>query len=45
LGVLLEVKTILKAEGLLGLYKGLSPNIFRGAILTGTKMATYDKTK
>ncbi|CAD8086292.1 unnamed protein product [Paramecium primaurelia] len=40
-----EITHILNHEGILGLYKGTMPNLIRGAILTGTKMATYDQTK
>lgn len=40
-----EVRRILKTEGIKGLYRGTLPNVTRGAILTATKMATYDHTK
>lgn len=40
-----EVKSIVQKEGVIGLYKGTFPNVTRGAILTATKMATYDHTK
>ncbi|CAD8178661.1 unnamed protein product [Paramecium octaurelia] len=43
--VFAEITQILHHEGILGLYKGTMPNLLRGAILTGTKMATYDQTK
>lgn len=40
-----EAWSIVKNEGILGLYRGTFPNVTRGAILTATKMATYDHTK
>lgn len=40
-----EIWNILKTEGIMGLYRGTLPNVTRGAILTATKMATYDHTK
>jgi len=45
LGFINEVARIIKTEGFMGLYKGTFPNVTRGAILTATKMATYDHTK
>ena len=35
----------MKRDGILGFWKGMTPNLMRGAILTATKMATYDSTK
>lgn len=40
-----EALSIIKTEGIRGLYRGTLPNVTRGAILTATKMATYDHTK
>ena len=45
MGAVAEINKILGNEGIKGLYKGMAPNLLRGAILTGTKMATYDQTK
>lgn len=45
LGFVSEAMRIIKTEGIMGLYKGTLPNVTRGAILTATKMATYDHTK
>ena len=40
-----EVLKIVRIDGIKGLYRGTLPNVMRGAILTATKMATYDHTK
>ena len=45
LSLVKEVLRIVKTEGVRGLYRGVLPNVTRGAILTATKMATYDHTK
>ncbi len=41
----IEMKKIIEKEGILGLWRGMLPNLTRGALLTGTKMTTYDHTK
>ncbi|KAL4460985.1 hypothetical protein ABPG74_016457 [Tetrahymena malaccensis] len=44
-GFIQEISKIIEAQGVQGLWRGLMPNLTRGAILTGTKMTTYDHTK
>lgn len=44
-GLLHAIKTIVKEEGFLGMYKGSGPTSFRGAIVAGAEIASYDEIK
>jgi hypothetical protein len=39
------VSEIMKAEGLMGFYKGFNTNVIRAMVLNATKMACYDTIK
>jgi solute carrier family 25 uncoupling protein 8/9 len=44
-GVLDAYRTILRTEGLAGLWTGLGPNIARNSIINATELASYDTAK
>jgi len=44
-GLIHAFATIVKEEGVLGLWKGVGPNCGRATVLAGSELATYDKVK
>lgn len=41
-GVMDAYSKIIKADGLVGLWKGLGPNIIRNSVINATELATFD---
>lgn len=44
-GALGAITHIVRAEGVLGLWRGVQPSMMRSAVLTATQAATYDEAK